>query len=180
MDLNELARKGWIGRVGGILALLGLTILPLVSCAAPFGHLTVYGHNVLRNRLPSSFDLFGGQGPSQIFESPHQWLVAVFWAAVIAATIAIFYRGASAGWYILGIGGIVLLIVFYRASYEMVNKMEEGMSEALQMEVGTYAAFFGFGLMALQGFLLSLSPAPSVSPGTAPPTTNSRGEGESP
>lgn len=177
-----------IGRLGGLLTLVGLVALPFVSC----GPIDIDGHEFLRNKTPDTGELetsmdemMEGLGNSagrdnpitltpnrdaegskakreQLFEGKDLWLWYVYLGLAGLAVIGLLLPDGvrlAVGVGLLGIGGVVFFIDRFENMVFEDAKEAMAFGGGFSWEIGAFLAVGGFVLIAIGG-LRQVAPGP--------------------
>ena len=158
-----------LAKLCALLAVVGMTALPFVSC----GMIDFKGHELLRNKPPEmtsmdlskTLDLPGSEGASapkpvvtekekreSLFTGGDAWLHWVYIAAFALAVAAVFVPGHSRFLAVLGIGGIAAVAAFVIGFDSMLGReAEKGMKVSVKMEIGAYATLAAFAGLSVIG-----------------------------
>ena len=167
-----------IGKLVSLAVLLGLTVLPVVSCQT----LEFTGHEILRNEPPDmdgmeealkglggAPDVGTGSDPSApsftakagkpdrdtLFPPEQRWMHWLYLAVFGAALASIFLRSGSAARAALGAFGIAGLILFlerFQTGLMGDNPSSPGGAtfNMFKWDSGAYVAVFGFAFMIIE------------------------------
>lgn len=155
----------WV-RLLALLAVVGMTALPFVSCGA----IKFQGHELLRNAPPSMSELEFEKSPAKsasgadkkLFEGDDQWIWFAYLGAFVMAIVALGIGGRAATSGLVGLVGLGAVIAFLLGFNNLLGSKGDSskgdelipvkLKPGITLEIGAYLALLGFAGVAAQGF----------------------------
>lgn len=155
-------------RLLALLAVVGMTALPFVSCGA----IKFKGHELLRNAPPSDAD-FGldksltkttSSPDKKLFEDGDQWLWFTYLAAFVLAVVALATgsRGGSSRLVgLAGLGAVIAFLVGFNNLLGSKGNSSKGdelipvqLKTGITLEIGAYLTLLSFAAIAAESVLV--------------------------
>jgi hypothetical protein len=155
-------------RLLALLAVVGMTALPFVSCGA----IKFKGHELLRNAPPSEADIGLGKGLTKttsspdrkLFEDGDQWLWFTYLAAFVLAVVALATGGRGGSSRLLGLAGLAAVIAFLVGFNNLLGSQGSSskgdemipveLKPGITLEIGAYLTLLSFAGIAAERLLM--------------------------
>lgn len=156
-------------RLLALLAVVGMTALPFVSCGA----IKFKGHELLRNAPPSEADLgldksltkTTSSSDKKLFEGGDQWLWFTYLAAFVLAVVALATGSRGGSSRLVGLAGLAAVIAFLVGFNNLLHGPKGNSSKGddlipvqlktgITLEIGAYLTLLSFAGIAAESVLM--------------------------